>query len=442
MSNTIGQDTIYHISQNHNLVFIVVHLSNDTNTFNTQIIALKDFCSNYPNKTVIIMGDYNAIPKICTQSSNTIKFYSKDLEVHELTLDNYNNILSFENRKIHVSNITAATTCKQRIITTQIIKVLKKISAVIDGIIIIEPVVMIRTEIIITTDSANANTNTNTNTTTNTNTNTTTKINPIYTISSLTSGVVIFNNEITTDTISPIEWPSDHYVAYSSIKMAHNVNFNVGTWNVFGESVDKKAYNIFEMASKFVIDQINSNPEIETTLWKIIKSQPDINGKNFEQLYMSKVFSRELRDFNVFTVHCPPINESIIDCELLHELKAMYQLEYDKMLSTATEQQLVYAKAILNMWNEFYTDPLLSDLFSGWFNDMVTFPKFSFDQIVMEYLKNNVFHVFGLQEVNSSMLNKLHELRNMIDELGYNLIAPNKINTKTCGVILISKHLT
>lgn len=410
MLSNIGQDTICYLSKRCNILFIVVHMSNDTKLFNSQLVVLKDFCDTHPDKTIVIIGDYNAIPKQSICSSNVLKFYSKDFELHELTDDNFQATVCFDNRNVYVGEIDTPTTCKERVITVQIIKFLKKVSNIIDGIIIIDPVAT-------------------------------------KTISNIQSGVKIFGKDIEGKCIAPIEWPSDHYVAHSAFEhlfSEHETNqIKVGSWNVFGESVNKKVYNIFEMASKYVIDKLNSDSKFETAFLRIVQSQPDINGKTFKELYESKVFSNELRSFNLFNVHCPPsfMNKRLIKCELLTELQDKYDGEYQNMISTATEQQLVYANAILNMWNEFYADPVLCDLFVGWFNDIASFPKFEFNQVVMDYLKNHIFDVFGLQEINASMLQKLRDLESEIKQYGYVLIAPSEISTKTCGVLIVANHM-
>ncbi len=139
MSSNIGQDTIWYISESTNLLFVVVHLSNDLIKFNTEISALKDFCEIYPEKTIIIMGDYNAVPIKSTDSTNSVKFYSKDMESINQTPTNYQAMMSFDNRNVFTSDIKTVSTCKIRIITTQINKFLQTVSSAIDNIIIIEP---------------------------------------------------------------------------------------------------------------------------------------------------------------------------------------------------------------------------------------------------------------------------------------------------------------
>ena len=409
MSSAIGQDTI-HYTLNDNFVFTCIHLSNDTKTLISQIDALKTHCLSFPNRTIVIMGDFNAIPKQPTNSKNSIDFYSKD--------DNsLQSSIQFD-RIVHVSDITTPTTCKERLITVQLIKFLKKASAAIDGIIIIEPIV----------DSI---------------------FNPIDNIlkciTSIKSCVKIFKEEITGECIAPIEWMSDHYIVQSNVKYGSDELYNelkFGTLNAFGESIGNKQYNIFEMLTESVINKMNSNPEIKNTFLKILESQPDINGVSFERLYMDKVFSKELRKFNIFNIHVPPkCLTGIKDCELLNELAEMYENEHQIMISSATDEQLEYANAILNLWREFYTDPLLSDLFVEWFNEIATSQKASIEDVVMAHLIDHTFDVFGLQEINASMLQKFHELTEEFDKIGYVFIGPPTITTKTCGVMFISKLL-
>ena len=410
MTTKIGQDTIYHISLTSNLIYIVVHLSNDIQTFNNQLSSLHEFCETYPDKTVIIMGDFNAIPTYSADTAS-VKFYSKDLEPNEFNPDNHQGIFSFTDRNLHVSNIQSPTTCKMRILTVQLIKFLQMVSAVIDGIIVVEP---------------NAD-----------------YIKSHHVINE--SGAKVFDMNISGNQIVPFEWASDHYVAFSNIDVSDK-RIKVGSWNVFGESVDKESFNIFEMATKFVFDKMESNPELESTFWNIIDSQPDIGGKSFKDLYKNKVFSKELRNFNLFNIHLPPISDRLIESELLKKLQHNFDIEYKKMISTATEQQLTYANAIMDLWNQFYNDPLLGDMFVEWFNSISTSTKTTFDQTIMTYLRNHTFDILGLQEVNQTMLNKLYKSNSQIEEMGYTMIAPSdsvnpSITTKTCGVILISNDL-
>jgi hypothetical protein len=261
---------------------------------------------------------------------------------------------------------------------------------------------------------------------------------------------------LTQPTIAPVDWPSDHYIQSASfclnqtesvvsadtIRVADTIK--VASWNVFGESVDKEAFNIFEMASQKVFDQIKSNPELESRFRAIIATQPDIDGKSFKDLYKAKVFAKELRSFNLFNVHLPPTSDQLIQSELLDKLRAKYDEEFAKMISKAYPEQIIYAQAIINMWNQFYEDPILSKLFIDWFNDIATSPKVSFDTVLIHYLSNRSFDVIGIQEVNKTMLTKLYELSGQIESYGYRIVSsqkPTSLMTKTCGVLFISNHL-
>jgi len=244
MSSEIGQDTIFYTSNNGKKTFIVVHFSSsDNKILCSQIEALKKHCSESPDMTFIIMGDFNSIPKQSSNSANTVKFYNKDFEPHQLTDDNFLATISFENRNVHVSNITTPTTCKERIITVQLVKLLKKVSADIDGIIIIEPV---KTSTIFDFVQANpseanpteaslsegnlseANPTEDSLSEANLNEVNLSKVNlnevAVNKITSITSGVKIFEKDIDGECIAPFEWPSDHYVVHSTIHFENMIN--------------------------------------------------------------------------------------------------------------------------------------------------------------------------------------------------------------------------
>jgi len=124
-----GNDSIF-FQYNDKLTILALHNSNNIHKFIKQWNNVNNIIqNNYNLSTIIIFGDFNAIPE---KQNNYLIFKNKnDFSIQYQLLINQNFI---------VSNLIC-TSFKIRCLTTQFEKMYKKVSSNIDGFIIISPYV-------------------------------------------------------------------------------------------------------------------------------------------------------------------------------------------------------------------------------------------------------------------------------------------------------------
>jgi hypothetical protein len=394
----VGTDTqLQHL--NDQVVIVSVHLTNDTKEFRQQTQALRDLIAQFPNKSVIVTGDFNAQLIL---DNRKICFYSKDIEpfskvrqVHEQiesdpTLKKLEQgCITFNDRRIALGTPPTPTTNKVRIITTQLAKILKAVAATIDWCFVVAP------------ENSDL---------------------PI----SVNSVARVGEDPAKPDGLMPSYWCSDHFMVESEVTIGSET-YRVGSLNILGESISGgKAYNHFE----FIDDrsyQYLRHHHLDDRIKEILNQflddfaaeLKDPNHPERDQLdqIISKFFVKKnedgsvtpvditrqtiksqkvfgLRDAKFMNIHIP----DFID----EDTKQAYQNELDKYLAKQKSDQamtLYIANKLHAFYNALYNDPQLRPLFESWYNSSKT--KKEFSVILQHYLsrKQNPFDVFALQEV-------------------------------------------
>jgi hypothetical protein len=241
----IGSDTHVH-ELDERVVIVSVHMSNDEAKFIKQKNTLAELIKSYPNKYVVVTGDFNAQLKLDLQEGQRLYFHSKDIDPLKLdathtklrpdiaeTPDEYKDKKSgktkakfhgymvLPGRTIILGVPLAPTTNKVRMITTQLSKILKPVAATIDWCFVVAPAGADTTRVGIESSVIAAEKKDS-------------KINEI---------------EVGFDDFAPASWCSDHFMLKTVVTI-EGVSYQVGSLNILGESVDADVGNHFEFADQ------------------------------------------------------------------------------------------------------------------------------------------------------------------------------------------------
>lgn len=248
----IGSDTRV-ADLDERVTLVSVHMSNNEEKFIKQKQKLAGLIAKYPNKFVVVTGDFNAQIVL---DGNTLYFHSKDYDPRDLVAQHTatkGNPLFVENPEGVVKNgkkekppflgympapdgrkITLGqsplelpqppvpTTNKIRIITTQLGKILKPVASAIDWCFVVDPKSPPQTPTIVNSvvkigDSV-------------------LRLNPD----------ALSNKELPLTPFAPATWCSDHFTLESDVTI-NGTPYKFGSLNILGESITgKKAYNVFE----------------------------------------------------------------------------------------------------------------------------------------------------------------------------------------------------
>jgi hypothetical protein len=248
----IGSDTRV-ADLDERVTLVSVHMSNNEDKFIKQKQKLAALISKYPNKFVVVTGDFNAQIVL---DGNTLYFHSKDHDPRELVAKHNadkGNPLFVENPEAPVKNgkkekppflgympapggrkITLGqsplemsqppvpTTNKIRIITTQLGKILKPVASAIDWCFVVDPVTPPQTP---------------------------TAVNSVVKIGDSVVNLnpdALSNKDLPLTPFAPSTWCSDHFTLESDVTI-NGTPYKFGSLNILGESITgKKAYNVFE----------------------------------------------------------------------------------------------------------------------------------------------------------------------------------------------------
>jgi hypothetical protein len=248
----IGSDTRV-ADLDERVTLVSVHMSNNEEKFIKQKQKLAKLIASYPNKFVVVTGDFNAQLVL---DGGVLYFHSKDYDPRELVAQHTatkSSPLFVENpegvvkngkkekppflgympapggRKItlgqsplEMSQPPVPTTNKIRIITTQLGKILKPVASAIDWCFVVDPQSPPQTP---------------------------TVVNSVVKIG---DEVVRLNPDALSDKnlpltpFAPATWCSDHFTLESDVTV-NGTPYKFGSLNILGESITgKKAYNVFE----------------------------------------------------------------------------------------------------------------------------------------------------------------------------------------------------
>jgi exonuclease III len=364
-------------------MIVNVHFSNKPENLQREVKSLQSLIEKYKDYVIIVTGDFNASVTLDTNTME-LSMYSRDSK----TSKDPNVTIKFNNRIIAVGTNSIPTTCKMRIITTQIQKMLEKACFCADWCFAVFP-------------SGRPGT--------------------------VQTQVLEFQDVITYERVCSLEWCSDHFAIRSKVNIGDKC-LVIGSLNALGESIDGDAFNIFEFVSAKALASLNE--ESKTSFHKIMSTlDPDQVDK--------KVFSKALRNVNLMNIHLPSFwsDEEFQNNLFTAELKKKYDAELANLKNLDdTTQDL--GGTMITFFNKLYADTTLGPWFKEWYREILNSKKKTFAEVLLGYLQSGEFDVFCVQEVSQSMYNQLINM-SQIRQYGYQLIAPKAMHAKTVGVILV-----
>lgn len=396
----IGQDTEIYVAKNKILI-VNVHFSNDPLQLTSQVQALEILIKKYSDFVVIVTGDFNAFC-LTSGSEMELAFHSRDSEVKSPSFDNATVIMNFQNRKIVLGNNSIPTTCKMRVITTQIKKMLQLACFCADWCFAVFPSGL---------------------------------------SGSVDSEVIEFDNIVTEQRVCSLNWCSDHFALRSTVKLA-NRTVVIGSLNALGESISGKAYNIFEFVSAEALSKMQTNASIREEFLNLIKNEKNKSLKissgqiSVAEAITKKYLSKTLRAVNLMNVHLPTFSDEFQSDPFTQELRNAYDEEMKKVSEMEPSDIPILSNYMIGFFNSLYSNPILEPWFKSWYREVINTKKSTIEEVLLEYLRSGIFDVFCLQEVSNTMYTRLLEMTE-ISKCGYRLIAPKTMRTKTVGVLLV-----
>lgn len=383
----ICDDFVYYLDGK--VMYVSVHLTNDVTKFKNQVIQLANFIHEYPNHTIVVMGDWNAVVHDNVHKTGLI-FLSKDDGTIQCKID--------FGRLTSAGILDGATTCKKRILTAQGKKILDQAQSSIDNCFVVYPQGSIFNNISTKTE------------------------------------IKIFDKIVERNVLAPVNYPSDHYAVTRVINLMNSETHHSLTWNVLGESVGVNALNWGE----FLPADINLQSNIREIMNEVINDQPDIDGKKFGDLLNNKGISSKTRYSRICNIH--PVPEIPENYQTLSVKKFMKEINDELAkesgeLNKESQDVQVCARALVNFWNDLYNHKDLKEFFINWFILVAERPKITFDKVLDGYLKKGDLNVIALQEVSKPMISVLVAL--VSNHPSYKLIYDKNATTKTRGALIV-----
>lgn len=391
----IGPDT--HIDTQGRMAFLNVHLeSSKADNRTKQLNKLTAACTLLQTSCdiVIIGGDFNTEPR--QKDLTTIEFFSKDdptVLLHEFTVPGAIAI-QLHRPQVH-------TTKKVRHHTTQFAKMHQHVEATIDAFIVVFFTEDAMGQLAApTTDS---------------------------TLAMIADGHVVQPDEV----ISTDIWPSDHAMVYS-------LPLHTFTWNMGGESGNNK-HNMHEFMPLFISKKFfdRGDPRFRNAVDQIMEAFPDVNGMTFSYLRTQKIIGQATRGEPIFDTH---YHESLKD---LYDPEDYAHYEATLAAYRASEgEHRVYGDAVLELWNQFYTHPVLAPMYREWVEHLRTTRRPTVTSVLWQMLAMSPRAIF-LQEVNKDMLAQLVGFF-AEGSTNYRLsFDPDTADQKTRGVLILpAEHVT
>lgn len=249
-----------------NAMLVSVHMSNNEDSFIKQKQKLAELISLYPDKFVVVTGDFNAQLVL---DGDRMYFHTKDhdprvlVEKHKKDKANtlftenptpvadksgkikppFLGYLTIPNRKMTLGqnplekDPPVPTTNKVRVITTQTDKILKPVASAIDWCFVVDPVGYVGSKTFV---------------------NSIVKIgeDPVV-INSAAVPLSKETKEIPLTPFAPSSWCSDHFMVESELVLGGR-EYRIGSLNVLGESITTEAFNIFEFVDEIGYRELNT----------------------------------------------------------------------------------------------------------------------------------------------------------------------------------------
>lgn len=393
--DTLGPDTVFQQLPGVPICLLNVHFSNDDAKRAMQVLALEEALTCVPmlrTHTLVVVGDFNASVFV-SQNHQVLTVRSRESSAEVQ--------LFCATHSVYVGENQIPTTCKIRVISTQVHKILKEAFACVDWCLLFTPSNVPAQDV------------------------------------SVKSSVLLRDECIQRPQLPPTGWPSDHFALHSEIHF-NGHSLTVLSLNVLGESITsgELPLNVFEFMSRTAYDEFLQNPLLEHAFHRVFGAQPGIGDESFQALVARKAFSKGLRRVALMDIHKAPFQDELVGEPFTDTLVRTHTEAKRDFESTASVEQRVYVEAMERFFHDLYTDPNLQPWFYRWYCDFLTSPRYTLREILQEYCAWDEIDIIALQEVSFSMLRALetHPFT------GYELILGNKDPlAKTRGVLLLKK---
>jgi hypothetical protein len=433
----LSNDGILYINNIEKRIDISVHLSNTEAKLVWQLDNLVKLINTYKNYTIYLFGDFNVVPMKDESVDNKLYFLKKNekllRKIERLDIE-----CEFLHHKILFKECDFNTTCKVRVITAQIDKMLEVATDKIDSIIVLYPNDIEINKTI--NHSLHYFTNNNN---------------------------ILKENIITENTLYPIEWLSDHSLLKTTITNGLSSQTLISL-NICGESQsNEKSYNWGEFAVKSFYDFVIENTSLHELKREIFNSTEifgkpimigDIQINNLKELiikdkkYFCENFKNKgLRECQAVNYHINQAFNYDINENKNNDIIKYYEImsdslnidllkngnidgNYDKFLKL---QHIFSGIMNYEFKNKNNTQVSLSTPFNSWYNLAESINKIKIVDILDYYLKRHV-DVIALQEVS---IHTLFLIENLLTTKynNYILVKPpyNYYENNTIGILLI-----